>query len=92
VKEQAPFSTVTGGPVDQLENERSVCHDALAAREKIMPNNADSGGIDFYWLEDADRGMVVHLLYEYTDSRVRSNWKARQWCGWRHRAKLQKRQ
>jgi hypothetical protein len=65
VKEQAPFSTVTGGPVDQLENERSVCHDALATREEIMPNNADSGGIDFYWLEDADGGMVVHLLYEY---------------------------
>jgi hypothetical protein len=31
-KEQAPFSAVTGGRVNRLENEWSVRHGALAAR------------------------------------------------------------
>ena len=39
----APFSAVAGGRVDQLENERSSRHDALAAREEIAPDDADSG-------------------------------------------------
>lgn len=47
VEELAPFSAVAGGRVDQLENERSARHDALAAREEIAPDDADSGGIDF---------------------------------------------
>jgi hypothetical protein len=49
VEELAPFSAVAGGRVDQLENERSARHDALAAREEIAPDDADSGGIDFYY-------------------------------------------
>jgi hypothetical protein len=45
VEELAPFSAVAGGRVDQWENERSARHDALAAREKIAPDDAepDSG-------------------------------------------------
>jgi hypothetical protein len=47
VEELAPFSAVAGGRVDQLENKRSARHDALAAREEIAPDDADSGGMDF---------------------------------------------
>jgi hypothetical protein len=49
VEEQAPFSAVAGGRVDQLQNERSARHDALAAREEIAPDDADGGGIDYYY-------------------------------------------
>lgn len=42
MEELAPFSAVAGGRVDQLENERSSRHDALAAREEIAPDDADS--------------------------------------------------
>ena len=69
VEELAPFSAVTGARVDQLKNEWSARHDALAAREEIAPNDADSsGGIDFIiiLLGDADEELVVHLLFEYT--------------------------
>ena len=53
VEELAPFSAIAGGCVDQLDNEQSACHNASAAWEEIA-------------LDDADRGMVVHLLFEYT--------------------------
>jgi hypothetical protein len=61
VEELAPFSAVAGGRVDQLENEWSARHDALAAREEIAPDDADSGVIDYFFsmLDDADGGMVV---------------------------------
>lgn len=49
VEELAPFSAVAGGRVDQLQNERSARHDALAAREEIAPDDADGGGIDYYY-------------------------------------------
>jgi hypothetical protein len=49
VEELAPFSAVAGGRVDQLENERSARHDALAAREEIAPDDADSGGVVFFF-------------------------------------------
>ena len=42
VEELAPFSAVADGRVDQLENERSTRHDALAAREKVAPDDADA--------------------------------------------------
>jgi hypothetical protein len=63
VEELAPFSAVAGGCVDQLENERSARHDALAAREEIAPDDADSGGVDLLLLllfnvrDDVDGGM-----------------------------------
>jgi hypothetical protein len=40
VEELTPFSAVAGRHVDQLENERSARHDALATREEIAPDNA----------------------------------------------------
>ena len=49
VEELAPFSAVAGGRVDQLENERSARHDALAAWQEIAPDDADSGGIGYYF-------------------------------------------
>ena len=49
VEELAPFSAVAGGGVDQLENERSARHDALAAWQEIAPDDADSGGIGYYF-------------------------------------------
>jgi len=62
VEELAPFSTVSGGRVDQLENERSTRHDALAAWQEIAPDDADSGGIGcFLKLENANRGKKGEL-------------------------------
>ena len=72
VEKLAPFSAVGGGRVDQLENERSARHDALAAREEIAPDDADSGRVEvfyFYLMLETmptEGGMLVHLLFEYT--------------------------
>lgn len=55
VEELAPFSAFAGGCVDQLQNERSARHDALAAREEIAPDDADGGGIDHYYFLNARR-------------------------------------
>lgn len=45
VEELAPLVAVVAGRVDQLEDERSARHDALATRQEIAPDDADSGGV-----------------------------------------------
>ncbi len=50
MEELAPFSAVAGGRVDQLENERSARHDALAAREEIAPDDANTVPVEFIFI------------------------------------------
>ena len=45
VEELAPLVALAAGRVDQLEDERSACHDALATRQEIAPNDANSSGV-----------------------------------------------
>lgn len=54
VEELAPLLAVSGC-VDQLEDERSARHDALAARQEIAPDDANSGVV---LLDDNDGGKI----------------------------------
>ena len=45
VEELAPLLALATGRVDQLEDERSARHDALATRQEIAPNDANSSGV-----------------------------------------------
>jgi hypothetical protein len=77
MEELAPLLAVAGR-VDQLEDERSARHDALAARQEIAPYDANSGVVFVRRqrvIEDrrrrrrggggGRRGCSVHLLFEY---------------------------
>ena len=44
VEKLAPLVALAAGRVDQLEDEGSARHDALATRQEIAPDDANSGG------------------------------------------------
>ena len=44
VEKLAPLVALAAGRVDQLEDERSARHDALATRQEIAPDDANGGG------------------------------------------------
>lgn len=44
VEKLAPLVALAAGRVNQLEDDRSAHHDALAMRQEIAPNNGNSNG------------------------------------------------
>jgi hypothetical protein len=71
VEELAPFVAVAAGRVDQLEDERSARHDALAARQEIAPDDAELrvclGRERKEMRRRTERSLLVqHLLFEHT--------------------------